>query len=94
MCVYVCEGKSFSCCGAQALERTDSLVAVCGLSTSEACGILIPQPRIKPVSPALEGGFLTTGPPRTTLYKVFTRRIFSSCPMLQTGYTLDLPVAL
>ena len=28
-----------------------------------ACGILVPQPGIEPVSPALEGGFLTTGPP-------------------------------
>ena len=28
-----------------------------------ACGILVPRPEIKPVSPALEGGFLTTGPP-------------------------------
>ena len=28
-----------------------------------ACGILIPEPGIKPTSPALEDGFLTTGPP-------------------------------
>ena len=28
-----------------------------------ACGILVPQPGIKPTSPALECGFLTTGPP-------------------------------
>ena len=28
-----------------------------------AHGILVPQPGIKPTSPALEGGFLTTGPP-------------------------------
>ena len=28
-----------------------------------ACGILVPQPGIEPTSPALEGGFLTTGPP-------------------------------
>ena len=26
-------------------------------------GILVPQPGIEPTSPALEGGFLTTGPP-------------------------------
>ena len=31
-----------------------------GLSSSSACGILVPQPRIKPVLPALQGGFLTT----------------------------------
>ena len=28
-----------------------------------ACGILVPQPGINPVSPALQAGFLTTGPP-------------------------------
>ena len=29
----------------------------------EACGILVPQPGIKPSSPALEDELLTTGPP-------------------------------
>ena len=33
------------------------------LSCSAACGILAPGPGIKPASPALEGGCLTTGPP-------------------------------
>ena len=36
-----------------------SLVAMGGLSCSLACGILVPQPRLKPVSPALRGRFLT-----------------------------------
>ena len=53
----------FSCCGAQALECRDSVVAAHRLDCPLACGILVPQPGIKPVSPALEGGFLTTGPP-------------------------------
>ena len=35
----------------------------CVGSLGVACGILVPQPGTKPVSPALEGGFLTTGPP-------------------------------
>ena len=26
-----------------------------------ACGILVPQPGIEPMSPELQGGFLTTG---------------------------------
>ena len=34
-----------------------------GLGCPAACGILVPRPGIEPVSPALEGGFLTTGPP-------------------------------
>ena len=48
---------------AHGLESADSVVAVCGLSCSEACGILVPQPGIEPKSPGLQGGFLTTGPP-------------------------------
>ena len=32
------------------------------LSGPEAYGILVPGPGIKPVSPELAGGFLTTGP--------------------------------
>ena len=34
-----------------------------GLSCSMACRILLPRPGIEPVSPALAGGLLTTGPP-------------------------------
>ena len=37
------------------LQLTDSLVAALRLSCSLACGILVPQQRIKPVSPALQG---------------------------------------
>ena len=37
------------------------------LSFPKACGILVPQPGIKPVFPALAGGFLTTGPPGKSL---------------------------
>ena len=45
------------------LRCMDSLVVVCRLSCSTACRILVPQPEIQPVSPALQSGFLTTGPP-------------------------------
>ena len=33
----------------------------------EACGILTPQPGIKPIPPALEGEVLTTEPPGKSL---------------------------
>ena len=36
-----------------------------------ACGILVPQPGIKP---ALEGRFLTTGPPEKSPYLFFIKR--------------------
>ena len=58
----------FSSCGAQA-----SVVAVLRLSCSTACGILIPQPSIKLMSPALQGKFLTTGLPGKPLKFVFDR---------------------
>ena len=53
----------FSNCGTWALERMGSVVVARGLSCPVACGILVPQAAIEPASPALEGGFLTTGPP-------------------------------
>ena len=33
------------------------------LTCPMACGVLVPRPRIEPASPALDGRFLTTGPP-------------------------------
>ena len=53
----------FSRCRVQTLGSQASLVAVCGLSSPSACGILLPQPGIEPKSPVLEGVFLTPGPP-------------------------------
>jgi len=53
-----------------------SVVARGGLSCSEACGILVPPPGIEPLSPALEGGCLTIGPPGKSLetYLITTPR--------------------
>ena len=47
---------------ARGLQSAGSVVVTHGLSCSAACGNL-PRPGIKPVSPALAGGFLTTAPP-------------------------------
>ena len=33
-----------------------------GLSCPAACAVLVPRQGVKPVSPALKDGFLTTGP--------------------------------
>ena len=55
-----CSG--FSLVGVHGLT-TSSCVATWGLSSPVAYGILVPQPGIKPVSSALKGRFLTTGPP-------------------------------
>ena len=45
------------------MRHVGSFVGARALSCPEACGILVPRPRIEPASPALEGGFLPTGPP-------------------------------
>ena len=45
------------------LRRVGLAVAVCGFSYPKARGALVLWPGIKPMSPALQGGFLTTGPP-------------------------------
>jgi len=54
----------FDCTGSllQHLGIT-SLVVAWGFSCPKVCGILVPWPGIEPVSLALEGRFLTTGPP-------------------------------
>ena len=44
-----------------------SVVAVNRLSRSTECRVLVPRPGIEPTSPALQGGFLTTGPPGKSL---------------------------
>ena len=46
----------------RAPEHAGSVVAVQGLRCLGACGILVPHPGIEPSSPALEDGFLSTGP--------------------------------
>ena len=64
-------------CGMQAPECVGLVVVACGLSCPEACGILVPQAGIEPMSPALEGGFLTTGPPgKSLLYYNLINLIF------------------
>ena len=40
---------------------------VCRLSCLRYVGILVPQPRIKPLFSAFQGGFLTTGSPGKSL---------------------------
>ena len=51
-------------CGAWALGcGAQTLVAVLGLSCSAAYGILASRQGFEPMFNALQGGFLTTGPP-------------------------------
>ena len=59
----------FSSYGLQALERR---LSSCGTRAYLLRGMWdLPGPGIKPVSPALAGGFLTTAPPRKSLESGF-----------------------
>ena len=51
-----------------------SVVVATRLSCSEACGFLVPQLGIEPVSPALQGGFLTIGTPGKALDQILRVR--------------------
>ena len=52
--------RGFSCCGPRARGHGPSS---CGARAQLLCGMWdLPQPRMEPVSPALAGGFSTTGP--------------------------------
>ena len=52
-------------CGTRALK-------VLGSVAPQACRILVPRPGIEPESPALHGGFSTTGPPGKPSLHVFS----------------------
>ena len=61
-----------SSCGVRAqLSGPADLVA-------RECGILVPQSGIEPMTPALQGRFLTTGPPGKSIH-FFSKSPFSVC---------------
>ena len=60
---------SFSSCGTRAVEHR---LSSCGAQAYLLCGMwYLPGPGLKPVFPALAGGFLTTVPPGKSLYLGF-----------------------
>ena len=62
----------FSCSRlALCFDTLASVAAALGLSCPGACGILVPHSGIEPTSAALEGRFLTTGPPWKSLFSSF-----------------------
>ena len=73
-------------CADSSLQLVDfSLVVVHGLSSCPTdCGILVPWPGIRPASPALEDGFLTTGlPGKSLIFVLYWSNIFQfSSPLL------------
>ena len=67
MCIYLFLAALFLSCDMRdfffLVHGLLSKTVAHGFSCPEAYGILVPGPGVKPASPALEGGFLTTGPP-------------------------------
>ena len=57
------------------MQHGASLVEARGLSFSEAHGILVARPGIKLASSALQGRFLTTGPPGKSLSEYLKNKI-------------------
>lgn len=51
-----------------------SLVVACRLRYPTACGISVPQARIKPAFPVLESGLLTIEPPGKSQMVIFLKR--------------------
>ena len=67
---------------AQQLPHVSSVVLASEFSCPTTCGILVPWPEIKPASPVLEDGFLTTGPPgKSWFWSLLSTFIF---PELET----------
>ena len=65
-------------CRVRALEWEHLVVVALRLSCSMACGILVPWPGSKPMSPALQVGFSTTGRPGKFLQQWFkTKQVCS-----------------
>ena len=83
-------------CGGRAPECMCSVVVALGLSCPEICGILVPQPGMKPMSPALEGRILTTGPPGKSWHMLLKVRMYAHkyYLMKKTWQLVHLPFIL
>ena len=68
--------NGFSRCGAQALGVGASVIAVHRVQFLQGLWDL-PEPGIKPMSPALAGGFLTTRPPGEPSYTFNTQKFIN-----------------
>ena len=82
-----CGARAAGCLGSVVLWHVTSVVVARRLSCPAACGILVPRPGIEPASPALEGGFFTTGPLGKSLGSLLTfKEIFAKYPRLSNHH--------
>ena len=82
--VWASHDGGFSCFRAQALELSGSVVVVHGLS----CIMWdLPRPGLEPVSPAMAGGFITTGPQGKS-FGFLSNLVFQKMPCLWLETTM------
>ena len=72
-------------CGTLVPEHATSVVSARGLSFFAACGTLVPQPETEPMSPALQGRFLTTELPEQSCIVLTVIFLHSPTPASITG---------
>ena len=96
LCQVLVVARGISCCSSWTLRlwHMGSVVVARGLSCCVAHGILVSQSGTEPASPALQGGFLTPGPPGTSplsgiwslgLHRRTEYSCFHSYPILPPG---------
>ena len=99
LCQVLVVACGISCCSSWTLRLwyMGSMVEARGLSCCVAHGILVSQSGTEPASPALQGGFLTTGLPGTSplsriwslgLHRRTEYSCFHSYPILPPGETV------
>ena len=81
-------------CGMWGLSTQAQQLWHMGLVAHIACGILVPRPGFEPASPALEGRFLTTGPPgKSPISPVLTQLAFLQISLWRKGHLVrSLPL--
>ena len=97
MWAAVVEVGELSSWGTRAPEWGSAVWQSCGLSSSAMCGILVPRLGIQPVSPTLQGRFVTAGPPRKSLnafffFKEWLTNYQCSWPLKKWGPWAPIPI--
>lgn len=82
-----CTRGGFSDGRAWAVECTGSVVVARGFRSSEACGISVLRQGMEPMSPPLEGRFLTPGPQGSSCSLDFEYQILS---VFKCGHIIKL----
>ena len=83
--MWLSSSSSSTLCQGLPRWHTGSVVMTPRLGCPTASGISVPQSGIKPTSPAMEGRFLTTGPPEKSLSH-FSYRVLKAAALGYAAY--------